>query len=206
MNKKMISQLSAALILTGVVACSGSSETAKVEAKAEKDPNLCYYPGSEVRAADWICSQKADGYALSAVGIHRKTKGGVSTARNLALLNGRNEISRQLKIKVSGLIQNSLETAGIDDKETVDTATKDVAEGINVGKLSGSRAIMYKDGPDGTTYALVVLDNEVAAKVAKEAIATSLNNKEALYQKFLLNKNIDDLRAQAEKMAESEFQ
>ena len=107
---------------------------------------------------------------------------------------------------VSGLIQNSLAASGIDDKETVDTAGKDVTEAVNKNKLSGSRAIMYKEGPDGTTYALVVLDNEVAAKVAKEAIATSLNNKEALYQKFLLNKNIDDLRAQAEKMAESEFQ
>ena len=42
MNKKVISQLGAALILTGVVACSSSSETTRIEpVKLEQDPNLC---------------------------------------------------------------------------------------------------------------------------------------------------------------------
>ncbi len=53
MSKKVISQLGAALILTGVVACSSSSETTKIEpVKLEQDPNLCYFDDTEVRAPD----------------------------------------------------------------------------------------------------------------------------------------------------------
>ena len=56
MNKKVISQVGAALILAGVVACSSSSETTRIEpVKLEQDPNLCYLDDTEVRAPDWIC-------------------------------------------------------------------------------------------------------------------------------------------------------
>ena len=48
MNKKVIVQLSAALMLAGLVACSSSSETTKIEPVAlEQDPNLCYFDSTE---------------------------------------------------------------------------------------------------------------------------------------------------------------
>ncbi len=87
MNKKMISQLAVALILAGVVACSGSSETAKVEpVKAEQDPNLCYFDGTEMRAPDWICGLPPDGYEIQFMqwglsGIQRQVPVSLETKR-----------------------------------------------------------------------------------------------------------------------------
>lgn len=75
MNKKAISQIGAALILTGVVACSGSSGTTKIEPVAlEQDPNLCYFDNTEVRAPDWICGTPVEGYPVAAVGSFETPK------------------------------------------------------------------------------------------------------------------------------------
>ena len=86
MNKKVIVQLSAALMLTGLVACSSSSETTKIEPVAlEQDPNLCYFDSTEMRAPDWICGTPVEGYPVAAVGSFRDTKAGTSFARNQVL-------------------------------------------------------------------------------------------------------------------------
>jgi len=207
MNKKMISQLAAALILTGVVACSGSSETAKVEpAKPVVDVEACVYPGSDVQAPRWVCGLPVDGYELSAVGSFRSTKAGISTARNQATAQGRAALAAQMKVKVGQMVKSYLGTTGVADDETVDAATEDSVRQITAEKLIGSKAINFRTGPDGSTYALVVIDAQAVNKAAKESLATSLENKKALYQKFLMQKSQEELQAEMDKMFDAELQ
>ena len=106
MNKKVISQLGAALILTGVVACSSSSETTRIEpVKLEQDPNLCYFDDTEVRAPDWICGTPVEGYPVAAVGSFRDTKAGTSFARNQATMDGRVQLATEMKAKVGAMVK-----------------------------------------------------------------------------------------------------
>jgi len=207
MNKRMISQLGAALILTGVVACSGSSETAKVEpAKPVVDVEVCVFPGTDVAAPRWVCGTPVDEYELSAVGSFRKTKAGVSTARNQATAQGRAALAAQMKVKVGQMVKSYLGTTGVDDEETVDAATEDSIRQITADTLIGSKAINFRTGPNGVTYALVIIDAQAVNKAAKQAVATSLNNEKAQWQKFLMKKSQEELKAEMDKMFDSEFQ
>ena len=159
MNKKVISKLGAALILIGVVACSSSSETTRIEpVKLEQDPNLCYFDDTEVRAPDWICGTPVEGYPVAAVGSFRDTKAGTSFARNQATMDGRVQLATEMKAKVGAMVKNHAETTGVGDQETVDAVASVTQRQITAEILFGAKAINYRKGPDGTTYALVVMD------------------------------------------------
>ena len=208
MNKKMISQLAVALILAGVVACSGSSETAKVEpVKAEQDPNLCYFDGTEMRAPDWICGLPPDGYedSVYAVGSFRDTKAGTSFARNQATMDGRLQLAAQMKVKVGQMVKKHLETTGVGDQETIDAVASDTGRQITAEMLMGSKAVNFRKGPNGTTYALVVIDPKAAANVGQQALQTSYKNQQAQWQRFLGEKAQNELEAEMDKMINSEF-
>ena len=171
MNKKVIPQLGAALILTGVVACSSSSETTRIEpVKLEQDPNLCYFDDTEVRAPDWICGTPVEGYPVAAVGSFRDTKAGTSFARNQATMDGRVQLATEMKAKVGAMVKNHAETTGVGDQETVDAVASVTQRQITAEILFGAKAINYRKGPDGTTYALVVMDPQQAAVAAKQAL------------------------------------
>ena len=71
--------------------------------------------------------------------------------------------------------------------------------------LFGAKAINYRKGPDGTTYALVVMDSQQAAVAAKQALQTSYKNQQAQWQRFLGEKAQNELEAEMDKMINSEF-
>ena len=187
MNKKVISKLGAALILIGVVACSSSSETTRIEpVKLEQDSNLCYFDDT-------------------AVGSFRDTKAGTSFARNQATMDGRVQLATEMKAKVGAMVKNHAETTGVGDQETVDTVASVTQRQITAEILFGAKAINYRKGPDGTTYALVVMDPQQAAVAAKQALQTSYKNQQAQWQRFLGEKAQNELEAEMDKMINSEF-
>ncbi len=206
MKKKAISQIGAALILTGVVACSGSSGTTKIEPVAlEQDPNLCYFDNTEVRAPDWICGTPVEGYPVAAVGSFRDTKAGTSFARNQATMDGRLQLAAQMKVKVGQMVKKHLETTGVGDQETIDAVASDTGRQITAEMLMGSKAVNFRKGPNGTTYALVVIDPKAAANVGQQALQTSYKNQQAQWQRFLGEKAQNELEAEMDKMINSEF-
>ena len=206
MNKKVIVQLSAALMLAGLVACSSSSKTTKIEPVAlEQDPNLCYFDSTEMRAPDWICGTPVEGYPVAAVGSFRDTKAGTSFARNQATMDGRVQLATEMKAKVGAMVKNHAETTGVGDQETVDAVASVTQRQITAEILFGAKAINYRKGPDGTTYALVVMDPQQAANAAKQALANSYKNKQAEWQRFLGEKAQKELEDEMDKMINSEF-
>jgi len=111
-----------------------------------------------------------------------------------------------MKVKVGQMVKSYLGTTGVADDETVDAATEDSVRQITADTLIGSKAINFRTGPDGSTYALVVIDAQAVNKAAKESLATSLENKKALYQKFLMQKSQEELQAEMDKMFDAELQ
>ena len=206
MNKKVISHFAAAIMLTGVVACSGSSGTTKIEPVAlEKDYNLCHYDDTEMRAPDWICGTPVEGYPVSAVGSFRGTKAGISFARKQATMDARVQLATEMKAKVGAMVKNHAETTGVGDQETVDAVASITQRQITAEVLYGAKVMNYRKSPDGTMYALVVMDPTQAASVAKNAMVTSYKNKKAEWQRFLGDKAQKELEAEMDKMIGAEL-
>ena len=187
--------------MTTFVSCSGSSESTRIEpAKLEvADPNDCVYPNSQTRAPEWVCGTPVDGYPISAVGEHRATKAGVSHARKMATQNGRTALAAEMKTLVGEISKNFMQTTGVGDQETVDAFTSVAQRQVTAETLFGSKAIQFKQGPDGTTYALVVMDPSQAANAAKQVLQTSYNNQKAQYQQFLAQKADAEVQAELDK-------
>ncbi|MEK9764706.1 MAG: hypothetical protein VW729_18640, partial [Deltaproteobacteria bacterium] len=135
----------------------------------------------------------------------RDTKAGTSFARNQATMDGRVQLATEMKAKVGAMVKNHAETTGVGDQETVDAVASVTQRQITAEILFGAKAISYRKGPDGTTYALVVIDSQQAAVAAKQALQTSYKNQQAQWQRFLGEKAQNELEAEMDKMINSEF-
>jgi len=206
MIKKSLAHLSTALLLAGIVACSGSSGTAKVESKPEKDPNLCYYDDDpDVRAPDWVCTPTASGFKVSAVGSFGPTKQGIGFARDQAAAAARAKLAVSMEANIKQMVKNYQGSTGRGDAETVDAVSSVTLKEITATTLNGARAHTYKKAPNGIVYALVVLDPEMAASAAKQTMQTSMNNQQALWQQFLGQKSMEEMDAEIDKMTKAQF-
>ena len=84
--------------------------------------------------------------------------------------------------------ENHAETTGVGDQETIDTVASVTQRQITAEILFGAKAINYRKGLDGTTYALVVMDPQQTAVAAKQALQTSYKNQQAHGNGFLVKK------------------
>jgi hypothetical protein len=205
MKRHHLSRLALPLFVLGAVACSEKTTSIEPTTVVGPDPNECYYPGSETRAPDWVCGTPVEGYPVSSIGSFRGTGAGISFARNQAAADGRVQLATEMRAKVGAMVKNHAETTGVGDQETIDAVASVTQRQITAEMLYGSKAIQYRTGPDGTTYALVVLDAQQAATAAKQAAQNSYKNQQAAWQRFLGEKAQQELGAEMDKMIEGEF-
>jgi len=142
---------------------------------------------------------------VSGVGTFRSTQMGTAFARQQAAMAGRIEIANEMRVKVGSMVKNFAETTGVGDDETVDAVASSTARQITAETLYGTKPIRYVKGPDGTTYALVIMDETQAANAAKQALKTSYKNDQAQWQKFMAEKSHSELEREMDKMVEQEF-
>ena len=166
----------------------------------------CAFPESPTTAAPvWVCDAPVEGVAVSAVGSFRKTGAGVQFQKTQATAAARNALAANMKIYVKQLIKNYSETTGTGDSETVDTVSSDVSKQITDATLEGSKVFRSIVDPNtGTMYVLVGFDPAQAAQASKESIKSSMNNDQALWQKFQAQKSHDELDAELAKQADME--
>lgn len=184
-----------------IMALYGCATAPQPQQQAQEEPD-CGYPDTPMRKAPgWICDEPVPGIEVSAVGSFRKTKAGVQFQKTQAAAAARNQLAAQMKIHVKQLIKSYTETTGIGDSETVDTVSSDVSKQITSATLVGSKIFRSRTNPETKTmYVLVGLDAEKTKKTAEQAIKTSMNNKKALWQKFLAKQAQDELEAEVAKM------
>jgi len=202
MKSKLLQLFSVAILAVGAVACSSSS---KLEPVALEDAPDCVWEGTDRRAPDWTCGGDVEGFPVSGVGTFRSTQMGTAFARQQAAMAGRIEIANEMRVKVGSMVKNYAETTGVGDDETVDAVASSTARQITAETLYGSKPIRYVKGPDGTTYALVIMDETQAANAAKQALKTSYKNDQAQWQKFMAEKSHSELEREMDKMVEQEF-
>jgi len=146
-------------------------------------PGTCDY--SDCPRPEWADTPPA----LGAVGIAQGIN--VGMARKLATDNGRQELARQIAIKVMGVLdQSAQQVVGANPGEiTGHQYSEEITRTLHKQFLTGSKAVKFwVDCCTGEQYALVTIDQEgllaganMAAKAAAEKI---LKQAEAKHQQL----------------------
>jgi hypothetical protein len=178
-----------AIAMTLLLTACGSDEVK--EAAAE-----CVFPDAPGAAAPgWICDEPVDGVAVSAVGVAEKSAAGHSFMKNMAATDARVQLAQAMKVHVQNMVKQYAETTGAADSETVDKVNTSVTKQITDESLVGTKVFKTRTSPNGALYVLLGMDASVAATATENALKTSMNNDNALWQQFKAQKGQDELAA-----------
>jgi hypothetical protein len=188
MKAKTIVLIGCGLLFLG---CSSKSPNVSDVPKVSGE---CVIQNSE--APKWVCTGgNVKGY-LTAVGSAKPTPLGFSYQRSEAMAIARDEIAKQLQVKVKNMFKNYMAATGA-DTDSVEKATEYVSKQLAKQTLIGSKQLNMWIAPDKTMFVLVGVP--VNTEKVKEVIKTSLHNKEALWQKLQAQKAQKELEESIEK-------
>jgi len=185
-------------VAAGMVACSSSPAKVDAPAKVEKIAE-CVFPNSGASAPLWVCDAPVEGMSVGAVGSAAKTDAGIAFMKQMAATEARVQLAQNMKVQVQNMIKQYAETTGAGSKETVDRVNTSVTKQITDQTLQGTKIFRSIQGPDGTMYVLVGLDESSAQKLTETAVKTSMNNDQAAWQQFKAQKGQDELAAEIAK-------
>jgi len=135
----------------------------------------------------------------AAVGSAKISKAGMNFTRTEALAYARDELAKQLGVKVKNMVKNFTQSTGIGDDETVDKVSSQVSTQVTKETISGSRQKDVWISPSKDLYVLVYIDSETLKASVKNSVQTSMKNEAALWQQFQAKKAYDDLDKEIEK-------
>jgi len=185
--RNSVKLMGVAAIIALLSACAGE----EVKEVAE-----CVFPDApDVAAPGWICDEPVEGVAVSAVGSAEKSKAGHSFMKNMAATDARVQLAQAMKVHVQNMVKQYAETTGAADSETVDKVNTSVTKQITDQTLVGTKIFKTRSSPNGTLYVLLGLDDNAAAQATQNAVKTSMNNDQALWQQFKAQKGQDELAA-----------
>jgi hypothetical protein len=161
--------LSAAL-LSGVDARGEAQASSGTSAKVKK-AGKCTFPKSAKRAPDWVCTARAKGLALAAVGTTPRLQAGVSFMEQMAAADARARLAREVRESVRNKVAGgeSGREPGDQDDALITTIANDSLQGAKVEKSA------Y--GPNGTLYVLVGLDAAHARQLIETVTAEYLKHR-----------------------------
>ena len=187
--KKLILPIAAALVMfTG---CGSNNQPQK--------PNFDQCKVNGELAPQWVCDGGAtmEG-GIFGVGSAPKSPLGLSFQRNEAVAQARDELARQLKVKVKNMIKSYMSATGVGDNQTAERVSTQVSKQLTSQVLQGSKLLKTWQGSDGTLYVLVGMTNSVKDAV-KNATKTTFHNDQALWQEFKAKKAQEELDAAVDK-------
>jgi hypothetical protein len=168
----LLCMLLSAAVLPGVDAW-GETQTSTATVAKVKKATKCSFPKSRKRAPDWVCTARAEGLAVAAVGSAAKSQAGVSFMEQMAAADARarlvREVRESVREKVVGGAPAAIKEADKPDGALITTITHDSLQGAKVEKS------VY--GPDGTLYVLVGLDAANANRLIESVTAEYLKQK-----------------------------
>ena len=156
----------------------------------------CVFPDAPGAAAPgWVCDQPVEGVAVSAVGVAEKSAAGHSFMKNMAATDARVQLAQAMQVHVQNMVKQYAETTGAADSETVDKVNTSVTKQITDETLVGTKIFKTRTSPNGALYVLLGMDASVAATATENALKTSMNNDNALWQQFKAQKGQEELAA-----------
>ena len=171
-----------ALLALVTVSITGCSDKEAMPKETKYTPTFeCKV--ENVLAPRWTCIPDVTGY-YAGVGIANKSAAGMAHMRKVAVMNGRSDLTQQIKTKVKDKMEGFTETTGMGDAETVDHVTTSVTSQLAGETLSQSKAVDMWTAPSGALYMLVTIPEDAVNSVVKNSVKTSLDNDNARWQQY----------------------
>ena len=147
----------------------------------------------------WVCNPEIEG-GIAGIGSAQKSPGGFSFQKTEAISQARDDLARQISVKVKNMVKNFAQSTGVGNAQTFEKVSQQVSKQVANQTLNGSRVKKMWTAPDGTLYVMVVIDKQSVKQASKNAVKTSLKNEEALWQQFQAKKAQAALDAEIDKM------
>lgn len=129
-------------------------------------------------------SALGDKYAASGSAKPNKTED-IELQRIEASAVARAELARQMELRVRDMYKRATQELGTGEEQAIDHAiqyaTKQIAD---VTLKNSQQKKFFIDNKTGVAYVLIALDTTMADEQMKTAVKSSLNNQDALWQKF----------------------
>ncbi len=183
---------SSAIIATMIFTGCGSSNKS-VTPKAPQ----CQMDGAS--APIWVCNggENMKG-GIFAVASAQKSPLGISFQRQEAMAAARDEISRQINIKVKNMFKSYMSSTGTGNAQTAERVATSVSKQLSYQTLRNSKLLNTWISPKGTMFVLVGIKGSIKNAV-KQAAKTTLHNDEALWQEFKAKKAQEQLDSEIDK-------
>ncbi len=183
---------SSAIIATMIFTGCGSSNKSVIP----KAPT-CQMDGAS--APVWVCNGGADMKGgIFAVASAQKTPLGISFQRQEAMAAARDEISRQISLKVKNMFKSYMSSTGTGNAQTAERVATSVSKQLSYQTLRNSKLLKTWISPKGTMFVLAGINGSIKDAV-KQAAKTTLHNDKALWQEFKAKKAQEELDSEINK-------
>jgi len=132
---------------------------------------------------DWVNDPTQGGKILGAYGVSEKMMSGEKSMREKAMLSARQELASTISSKIQSVVKDWVREGGIitsqDNAQSAMTSFESATRNVVNQELTGSQQrARYIDDKTGKMYVYVVVNPEIAAKIAADAKAAARENKE----------------------------
>lgn len=178
-------------VAVGMVGCSSKVDSISQAPKEIKN---------ELAAAPkWVLATQENEKGINAAGSARIGKAGTQFAITEAEANGRDQMARQIQIKVATMVKNFTQQTGVGDTQTVDKVVSSVSKQVTQQELIGTQRKDMWISPSGELWVLMSMSDQSVSAV-KNAVKSSFKNDDALHQQVLAKQAQDELDKALEKL------
>lgn len=176
------------LIGIGILFFSGCSSKNEIQKN-----QICQIDGAN--APQWVCIGGREKEMITGVGSAESSPLGFNFQRTEAIAAARDEISRQISIRVKNIFKKFESSTGVKKDKSVEKVAENVSKQLSYETLKNSKIIKFWKSPKGVLYVLVGMPK----KDVIDDVKTSFHNKKALYQKSLATKAWKNLDKEIDK-------
>lgn len=150
-------------------------------------------------APEWVLTGHEKG-SFSAVGSARIGKSGIQFAKTAAMAQARNELARQLSVRVHSLVNAVSRQTGLGEGRVADHMAGQVTRQVADETLNGSRQKNIWISPGSDLYVLVVMDKEAVKGSVRNRVISEFRDEDNNWTDFeennggvKLDREIDNL-------------
>ncbi len=167
-----------AVAAIGMIALPGCSERKDAPPAATTLPSAA---SNDV--PDWVNDPTEGGKTLGAYGVAERMLSGEAKQAEKARMEARQELASQISSKIQAVVKNWVREGGIittqDNAQSAMVSFESTARNVVNQELKGSQQkARFIEPKTGKLYVWVVINPEVAGKIAEQAKAAARENKE----------------------------
>ena len=134
-------------------------------------------------APEWVLLGHDPGI-FSAVGSARIGKSGMQFAKTAALAQARNELARQIGVKVQAVVNTVARQMGMGEGQTADQVGRQVSRHVTQETLNGSRQKEIWISPSSDLYVLAVMDEDAVKRSVRNQMLSTLKEDREQWESF----------------------